>query len=103
VSHDLATEDLRVTVRDDDDILAVTIPAGTLKKGKVRKFAGLKRVKFTQNGTGPAMLALETVPMDLARADRVDHMVEVEIRIGPTFVTAQSRLWTFTGMALRTK
>ena len=101
--HDLATEDLRVVVRDDDDILDVAIPAGTLRGGRVANFAGLELATFTQHGTGPAKLFVRTLPMDLARADRVDHMVEVEVRIGPTFVTSQSRLWTLTGRRLETK
>jgi hypothetical protein len=41
--------------------------------------------------------------MDLSSADRVDHMVEVAVHIGPTFETSQSRLWTFTGNALETR
>ena len=40
VPHDLATNDLRVIVRDDDDILDVTIPAGTLRHGKATNVAG---------------------------------------------------------------
>jgi hypothetical protein len=103
VAHDLATEDVDVTVRDDDEIFHVAIPAGTFQYGKVKSFGGLEIAKFKQNGTHAAKLMLETLPMDLSRADRVDHMVEVAVRVGPTFETSQSRLWTFTGEALRTR
>jgi len=103
VAHDLSAEDLRVTVRDDDSILDVTIPAGTFQKGKVKNFAGLKIAKFKQKGTGPAKLIVQTLPTDLSRADRVDHMVEVAVQLGPTFETSQGRLWTFNGKALGTK
>src|SRR5262249_49553841 len=102
VHHDPATKGLQVIVRDDDDILDVTIPAGTLRRGLVRDFAGLKVVKFRQQGTGPARLELKTAPTTLAAADRVDHMVDVEVRIG-SFVVQQSRLWTLDGNVLSTK
>jgi hypothetical protein len=102
VSHDLGSQDLQVIVRDDDDILNVTIPAGTLQGGKVTNLPGIEFVRFTQKGTGPARIALETTPTNLSQADRVDHMVEVEIHIG-SFVASQSRLWSFTGRALKTR
>jgi hypothetical protein len=102
VAHDLATQDLRVIVSDDDDILDVTIPAGTMQEGKVANFAGLELAVFEQEANGPATLVLQTAPSDLARADRVDHMVEVKIHIGDTFVVSQSRLWTFDGKKLAT-
>ena len=102
-AHDLSAEDLRVTVRDDDDILDVTIPAGTFRNGKLRDFGPLTSAKFQQKGTRHAKLVLRTVPTDLSRADRVDHMVEVVLKVGPTFETSQSRLWTFNGKALGTK
>jgi len=103
VAHDLATEDLEVAVRDNDEILHVTIPAGTFQNGKLKNYGGLKSAKFKQKTTGAAKLALQTAPTDLSSADRVDHMVEVAVRIGPTSETSQSRLWTFTGRALQTK
>jgi hypothetical protein len=103
VSHDLSVEDLRVTVRDDDGILDVTIPAGIFANGSLRNIAGLRSAKFHQRGTGRAKLTVQTPPMDLSSADRVDHMVEVAVHIGPTFETSQSRLWTFTGNALETE
>jgi hypothetical protein len=101
--HDLSAEDLRVTVRDDDDILDVTIPAGTFRNGKLRHFGPFRSAKFQQKDGRHAKLVLRTVPTDLSRADRVDHMVEVAVHVGPIFETSQSRLWTFTGNALETE
>src|SRR5262245_36532426 len=103
VRHDLSVEDLRVTVRDDDGMFVVTIPAGTFANGSLRNIAGLRSTKFHQKGTGRTKLTVQTPPMDLSSADRVDHMVEVAVHIGPTFETSQSRLWTFTGNALETR
>jgi len=56
-------------------------------------------VTFTQTGSGPATLTLETVPTDLSKADRLEHMVEVEVRIGE-YAAAQTRLWTLSGDTL---
>jgi hypothetical protein len=103
VVHDLATQALRVVVSDDDTILDVTLPAGTLQGGTVKNFAGLKQVKFSQKGTGPAKLVLQTDAADFAAADRAEHMVDVAIHIGDTFVVSQSRLWTFNGKKLSVK
>jgi len=102
MTHDLASEDLHVIVRDDDAILDATIPAGTLQRGKATNVAGLASVRFRQKGSGPVTLVLQTAPATLASADRVDHIVDVEIRIG-SFVVQQSRLWTFDGTTLRTR
>ena len=102
-THDLATEEVRVTVRDDDDIFDLSIPAGTLHNGIVRNLGNMRFVKFRQKGTGPAKLALRTGPMDLSHADPVDHMVEVVVKVGPTFETSQSRLWKVGLESLGTK
>ena len=102
-TYDLASEDVTITVRDNDDIFAVTIPAGTFQNGKVRNLGSLRLAKFQQRGTGPARLVLRTRPMDLSHADRVDHMVEIAVQVGPTFETSQSRLWTSTGTSLSTR
>jgi hypothetical protein len=102
-SHDLSAEDVTITVTDDDTVFSVTIPAGRFRNGKVWNFGNVKYAKFSQRGTEAAKLSLRTVPMDLSHADKVDHMVEVAVHVGPTFETSQSRLWTFDGRALATK
>jgi hypothetical protein len=100
--HDPQTEDIRLVVRDDDDIADLTIPAGTLIKGKVRNLGVIKLATFRQNRSGEATFVLRTIPSDLANADRSDHMVEVELRIGG-FVVSQSRLWMRGPKKLETK
>jgi hypothetical protein len=102
LAHDLGTEDVRVLVHDDDTILDVTFPAGTLANGPVRNFAGLAFAKLSQRGSKPATLMVRTLPTTLAAADRVDHMVDVEVHVG-TFVVEHSRLWTLAGAKLSTK
>jgi hypothetical protein len=68
----------------------------------LRGLYGLDVVKFSQKADGPAQLVLKTEPMNLSAADRGDHMVDVEIRIG-SFVVQQSRLWTLNGTVLGTR
>jgi len=95
VAHDLSVEDVRITISDDDAIVDVSIPAGTFHHGRVHNFGNLRSVKFSQRGTKAARLSVRTGPMDLSHADKVDHMVDVTVHVGPTFETSQSRLWTF--------
>ena len=90
-SHAPQTEDIRLVVRDDDDILDLTIPAGALINGQVKDLGVIKLAGFGQS-SGEATFVLETIPIDLDKADRSNHMVEVELRIGD-FVVSQSRLW----------
>jgi len=102
-AYDPGTQELRVVVRDDDAILDLTIPAGTMRDGTPSNVAGLERATFAQEVNGSATLVLQTLPGDLGRADRVDHMVEVALHIGDTFEASQSRLWAFDGKTLATK
>jgi len=104
------TDPLTLTVHDDDDIYQVTIPAGTMtNKGggkyqlqdKTGALGGLKSVTLKVPATGLRQLAVQTVPMDLSHADRVDHMVEIDLRIGSYHAT-HSRLWAFKGTKLQT-
>lgn len=105
VAHDLSSDALTVVIRDDDVIYEVTIPPGTVRNGMYEdaggSIGGVKKVTFTQDGTGPATLRLETVPLDLRRAERVEHMIEVQVRIG-TYAAAQARLWPWAGNTLGT-
>ena len=100
-AHDIANEELRITVRDDDTIFDVTFPAGTFHNGRLRGFGNVKSARFIQEGAGPAKLILRTFPIDLADAERVDHMVELSVRVGTTFDASQTRLWNFNDKALR--
>ncbi len=102
-AYDPGTHELRVVVRDDDAILDLTIPAGTMRDGSLSNVAGLERATFTHAANGSSTLVLQTLPGDLGRADRVDHMVEVALHIGDTFEASHSRLWAFDGKTLGTK
>ena len=99
-----------VTLRDDDTIYAVTIPAGTMtNKGggkyqltdKAGTLGGLKSVMLKVPPTGLRQLVVQTVPMDLSHADRVDHMVEIDLGIG-SYHAQHTRLWVVKGTKLQT-
>lgn len=91
--YDPATEPLTVTLRDDDEIYSVTIPAGTLEprgprrhilRDKTGSLGGLRSVRLQRSAAGAATLRLRTVPLALAAADRVDHFIEIHLQAGPT-------------------
>jgi hypothetical protein len=88
-------------VSDDDDILRVTIPAGTLRRVGSRRFflndptgalGGIRSLRLEERGPHRVSFRLKTVPLALAAADRVDHFVEVSLHAGSITVTA-TPLW----------
>jgi hypothetical protein len=98
--------DLTVKLSDDDEIYAVTIPAGTLGTAGDGSFAlddpsgavgGLRSVTLDiePNGGG-GVLRLHTVGLDLSSAGRTDHMVRVSMEVG-TYRTSHTRLWRLAG------
>jgi hypothetical protein len=94
---DPAHLDLTLSVRDDDDILAVTIPAGTLVPMGQKRFelatplGPLARATLLLGKHG-ARLSVATAPMDLTAADRSEHMVTVSLASG-TYRASSTRLW----------
>jgi len=109
VGLDLATQDLTVAVRDDNDVYRVTIPAGTITPtgpGRLSwtdpagTIGGVRSVTFRQRGARVAF-RLRTVRLALPNADRVDHFVEVSLQGGTAHVTA-TPLWHVRGKALAT-
>jgi len=105
------TDPITVTVRDNDDIYQVTVPAGTMAnkgggkyelKDKTGTLSGLRSIMLKALPTGLRRLVVQTVPMDLSRADRVDHMVEIDLRIG-SYHAQHSRLWVLKGTKLQTR
>jgi hypothetical protein len=107
---DLATQDLRLTVSDDDTVYDVTVPAGTLRRHGASRFeyvdptgslGGLQRVSFRVRRNQEGLLRLATVRRNLASADRTDHMVEVELSVG-TYRVSHPRLWRLRGSRLTT-
>jgi hypothetical protein len=109
-AFDPSAHDLTVTVRDDDTIYEVTIPAGTMQESaNGRRFSfrdnsgslgGLRKAKLTVRSGGPTVLKLDTAALDLSAADRTNHFVEVEIAIG-TYRATHTRRWEARGSRLR--
>jgi len=84
-------------VSDDDDILALTIPAGTLARAGRGRFVLARPIGPVVKlslvlGKHGAVLQLATGPTDLSRADRADHMVTVSLAAG-TYRASHTRLW----------
>ena len=104
---DPATRDLSVRLRDDDEIYAVTIPAGTMQadahgfsyRDPSGSLNGLAHAALVFGSSGEARLTLRTVPTDLSHADASDHMVHVTIQSG-TYATTHNRLWVARGASL---
>lgn len=102
------TKDITLTVSDEDTIYMVTIPAGTMEEKKAgRKWlykdkegtlGGLFKavVKLGKKAGKPARLKFKTTKMDLSNAQKMDHVVDVEIVFGAHTIP-DSRLWTFNG------
>lgn len=97
---DPATDPLTLTLRDDDDVYALTIPPGTLRRVRPALFAwkdptgsigGVRKLTLGQRGR-TVVLRLRTQAIDLAGADRVDHFIEISLRAGSTTFVA-TPLW----------
>jgi hypothetical protein len=107
---DPAAHELRVRVGDDEDIVAVTLPAGTLEEVRPGKFAydrrtnalpGIHALTLTLRGRSGARLRLTTESRDLSQVEAADHMVDVELA-GGRYRQTISRLWESRGRSLRT-
>ena len=91
---------------DDDDILAVTIPAGTMVAAGVGRYVlpaplGPVAKAMLVLGRRP-QLRVTTGPTDLSRADRNDHMVTVALAAG-VYRASHTRLWLARGGTLAAK
>jgi hypothetical protein len=107
---DPAATDLRVRVGDDEDIVAVTVPAGTLEEVRRGKFAydrrtgalpGIRALTLTLRGRSGARLRLTSEPRDLSQVEAADHMVDVQLA-GGRYRQTISRRWQARGRSLRT-
>src|SRR5262249_45246843 len=97
--------DLRVL--DDDEIYGVILPAGALHKTSSSSFsvpqanrpAGVKEASLRISRKGEATVTLRTGRLDLAHADRSEHMVRITLEMG-TYRTSHTRLWRLHGHRL---
>ncbi|HZP41705.1 MAG TPA: DUF3604 domain-containing protein, partial [Candidatus Binatia bacterium] len=97
VPKGFGTAPLELRVADDDEVLAVTFPAGAFRRaGSGRRVLAAPVGAVTKatiaRGRGGTTLALATAPRDLSHADRTDHMVTVSLASG-TWRAAHTRLW----------
>ena len=99
---DLVRNDLSVRVTDDDEILALTIPAdpGACRKRSLR-LPGVAQASVVARRDGTLRLRLRTTRRDLAAADRADHMVTVALAAG-TYRASSTRRWLARGGRLAT-
>jgi Protein of unknown function (DUF3604) len=99
---DPAVHDLTLRVTDDDEVFAVTIPAGALRaKGHARwtlpadaaRSLGLARFVLRGRPGGAALLRLTSVRTNLGHAAREDHAVSVTLDAGTAWQASHVRLW----------
>ena len=107
---DPSTQALTLSLRDDDQVYGVTIPAGTLRQVRPGRsvwndptgsIGGIRRLRLRQRGHRGVFLRLRTVALSLAAADRVDHFIEISLRAG-TAAVSTTPLWHFDGQSLVT-
>jgi hypothetical protein len=98
---DPAQADITLRVADDDDIFAVTIPAGTFSARRPGVFtyrdpagtlAGLASGRLRIRSNGQAVLKVATDRRDLGAADRSDHVVTVTLTAA-TYEAVHARRW----------
>ncbi len=100
-SFDPATSEVSLRISDNDDIYAVTLPAGSLTESGMGQYAfndgsgelnGLREVSLTM---GPDETTVRFVGngMSLANAQLKDHFIGVEVSFG-NHMTRLSTLWT---------
>ncbi|TFH20228.1 MAG: DUF3604 domain-containing protein [Myxococcales bacterium] len=104
------TEDITLSLVDDDVIYTATIPAGTMTVNKpgaswsltdpVGAVDGIKKATLKINAKGNAKLSLSTVKTDLSKADLTDHFIHTTLEAG-SYSTEHARLWEVKGTTLK--
>ncbi len=98
---DLEKANLTVAATDNDEIFGVTFPAGAFRETQPGRFvyedaagrlSGVTTASVRIEPNGEGWIELRTGSMDLAAAERTDHMVTVQVAIG-TYEAAHTRLW----------
>jgi hypothetical protein len=105
---DFATQALSVELRDDDVLLAATLPPGALAPVRPGRWAysdptgsvgGVRSLRIQTRSNGGVVVRLKSIPSDFAAADREDHFVEVSLRAGTVNLTT-TPWWRMAGNAL---
>ena len=108
---DVATQDLVVSLQDDDTVFSVTVPAGAMQQpapghlvwpAAAANAAGVRSLEIQTRPGGDATLRLRTLPGSLANADRTDHFMQLTVRAGTAEITT-TPLWTATARRLATR
>jgi hypothetical protein len=109
VGFDPSAHALTIALRDDDDVYAVTIPAGTMQaagNGSFRyqdasgSLGGVRTLRLDRVANGTTKLRLRTVPVALAGVDFTDHFMEVSVEAGPSRVVV-TPYWRMAGSKLK--
>jgi hypothetical protein len=98
-AFDPATSPLTVTLADDDEIWRAALPAGALRARGRGRFVlrgngpgGLAAATLARKRDGSAVLRLRTKKLDLASADRGEHMLTLALESG-LWRTEVARRW----------
>lgn len=101
-------EDLVIEVTDNQDVFAVTIPAGTMTEVKPGSFwslensLGIRKASLKISGKGKGKLSLQTEKVGSPMTPFVDHFVHTKITAG-AFQAEHSRMWKRYGNSLQAK
>lgn len=95
--HDLAASALTVALRDSTTIWEATLPAGSFVDGRYEDPSGARggvtSARFERADDGSSRLVVEATSPSLPANERLEHVVEVAVRIGD-WSASQARLWT---------
>jgi hypothetical protein len=102
---DLGRDDIRVSLANDDEIYAVTLPGGMLASSDEGQRFVFRDEAGTRNGLRSfvveigdrrrAVLRLQAAALDLANAQRREHSVRVQVEIG-AYRAEHARFWRAT-------
>ena len=97
---DVRTDAIALRITDNDEILALQLPPGTLHPtGEAGVFTiqpgsvnGIATLSLATGQGGETVLALITQRRDLSHADNIDHIVTVTLQLGASRFT-HTRMW----------
>ena len=108
IAPDISAIDL--SLRDDAEFYALTVPAGTLEQRRPGRYfypstgglPGVRKLKLTQRPGKAAKLSLKVEGLDLSTVDREDGLIEALLEHAD-YCPALGRTWVARGKNLRTK